>query len=453
MQDWNKLLSAKRLGMNNGDVENQDYARSQFQRDYDRITFSSPFRRLQNKTQVFPLPGAIFVHNRLTHSLEVACVGRSLGNMVSNLLRDKKVVENEYLLNEVGSVVAASCLAHDMGNPPFGHSGEDAISNFFLKSKLFDFKNILTEQQYTDFTHFEGNANAFRLLTNTFTGRRQGGFALTYATLATILKYPCSSTAMVESSSPYEKYGAFCADVAVMQEVLDEVGVKRLSENDLVYGRHPLVFLMEAADDICYQVIDLEDAHRLNILSGEQTKELMFAFFDPVEDKKALDDIHFLHQQITDINEQINILRSRLINKLIECCVAVFDENYDKIMNCEMFKGLIYHLPETQRKAMDEVKKVAASVVYHNRSVVEVQVAGYRILGDLLNEFVEAVLTPEKQYSRQLLRLLPSQLVVGADASMYEKILSIVDFVAGMTDLYALELYRKIRGISFSVGR
>lgn len=453
MLEWSRLLSAKRLGMESSAVDNQDYARSQFQRDYDRIIFSSPFRRLQNKTQVFPLPGAVFVHNRLTHSLEVSCVGRSLGNMVSGFLRSQHVVEDSSVLNDIGAIVAAACLAHDLGNPPFGHSGEDAISSFFEKSSTPDFKNLLSPQEYSDFSHFEGNANAFRLLTNTFTGRRHGGFALTYSTLATVLKYPCTSTALVDEITPYDKYGVFKADVHTMQRVLDELGLKRLAENDIVYARHPLVFLMEAADDICYQIIDLEDAHRLNILSGRDTKALMMNFFDPAEDAKFISEISALLAQISDINEQITVLRSRVINKLIEGCVVSFQENYDAIMNCRFHKGLMSDLPGQLRLAVEEVKAVSTRKIYQHRSVVEVQVGGYRVLGALLEEFTEAVLNPDLKYSKMLLRLLPEQLRVDLKSSTYERVLSVVDFIAGMTDIYALELFRKIRGISFSVGR
>jgi len=453
MLDWGKLLSAKRLGMESLIIDNQDYARSQFQRDYDRIIFSSPFRRLQNKTQVFPLPGAVFVHNRLTHSLEVSCVGRSLGNMVSSFIKEKNELENPVVLNDLGSIVAASCLAHDLGNPPFGHSGEDAISSFFVKNTALGLQQILEEQEFNDFTHFEGNANAFRLLTNTFTGRRRGGFALTYSTLATVLKYPCTSNALVKGNSPYEKYGVFKADLKTMQKVLDELGLKKIQNDEIVYARHPLVFLMEAADDICYQIIDLEDAHRLSILTGEQTKDLMMNFFDPVEDALVIKEIESLYSQIDDVNEQINILRSRVINRLIEGCVKVFQEHYQDIMNCNYFSSLIYDLSGSLKKAIDEVKAVSAKKIYQHRSVVEVQVGGYRVLGALLEEFTEAVLYPRREYSKMLLRLLPDQLRLDSECSPYEKVLSIVDFVAGMTDIYALELFRKIRGISFSVGR
>lgn len=198
MMNWDQLLSAKRLGLENREFKNTDEIRSQFQRDYDRIIFSSPFRRLQNKTQVFPLPGSVFVHNRLTHSLEVASVGRSIANLVAQELRKRTDIQNKEILNELGSIVSAACLAHDMGNPPFGHAGEVAISKYFSEGNGKSLKTVVTEEEWNDLTNFEGNANALRLLTHQFKGRRDGGFALTYSTLATLIKYPYGTDAMLQ---------------------------------------------------------------------------------------------------------------------------------------------------------------------------------------------------------------------------------------------------------------
>jgi dGTPase len=452
--DWNKLLSDKRLGIEDEDSSYQNVFRSQFQRDYDRIIFSSPFRRLQNKTQVFPLPGSIFVHNRLTHSLEVASVGRSLGTIVANKLRQEKVVEKEAFLDEIGSIVSAACLAHDLGNPPFGHSGEQAISNYFQKEGAELVKNIISPQEYSDLTNFEGNANTLRLLTNQFEGRRKGGFALTYSTLATIIKYPCNSTSIAQKNSPYEKYGVFNSEKNVFSKIANELGLLNQSiGNNQIYCRHPLVFLIEAADDICYQVVDLEDAHKLNIISTQQTKDLMLAFFDEQTDKKHLASIHKTLSQLTDENEQITILRSRVINKLIECCIEIFWEHYSDIMNGKMHKGLMYFLSGCQKKALEDIKTVAFQKIYSSREVIEIQVAGHKILGELLHEFISAILLDDSLYAKQLLKLRPPQLSPNKEDTAFTKIMSIVDFVSGMTDIYSLELYRKIKGISFSIIR
>lgn len=452
--DWNKLLSSKRLGLEDERNETYDYVRSQFQRDYDRIIFSSPFRRLQNKTQVFPLPGSVFVHNRLTHSLEVASVGRSLGTLVANKLRQDRVVENEILLDGIGSIVSAACLAHDLGNPPFGHSGEQAISNYFKEQGKPLVKGLISEHEYADLTNFEGNANALRLLTHQFQGRRKGGFALTYATLATIIKYPCTSVSLEKHESPYEKYGVFNSEKEAFRNIASELGLIALQEGDApIYCRHPLVFLIEAADDICYQVVDLEDAHRLNIISSAKTKELMLSFFDPDIDREQLRSIHSTLKSIEDENEQITILRSRVINKLIECCIEIFWTEYDKIMSGQFYSGLMYNLTGAQKIALDEVKKVAFQKIYSSREVIEIQVAGHKILGELLHEFISAVLQDNSLYSSQLLKLRPSQLTSKGNDTPFTKIMSVVDFISGMTDIYSLELYRKIKGISFSIIR
>lgn len=452
MLKWDKLLSEQRFGENPEPHPHGGYFRSQFQRDYDRIIFSSPFRRLQNKTQVFPLPGSVFVHNRLTHSLEVASVGRSLGNIIAAGLRERRIMTDEHYLAEIGGIVSAACLAHDMGNPPFGHSGENAISSYFLTSAPDIVRHELHPDQLADFVNFEGNANALRLLTHQFTGRRKGGFALTYSTLATIMKYPTDAASLRDGISPYEKYGMFQSETATGVHIMEQLGLRRLHAHRTVFCRHPLVFLMEAADDICYQVVDIEDAHKLNILSTAQAKELLLAFFDPQEDKKQRDSLLSTLSRIPDENEQMNILRSRVINRLIEACTQVFWEQYPAIMEGAHYTPLTYGLSGAQKDAMADVKTVAASKVYVARSVVEIQVAGHHILNELLDVFVNAVINPHKLQSKQILQLLPSQLICH-DQQLYHKLQSAVDFISGMTDVYALELYRKIKGISFDIVR
>ncbi|MDE6571672.1 MAG: dNTP triphosphohydrolase, partial [Duncaniella sp.] len=260
---WAKLVSDKRFGLEHYHDSKQG-VRSDFQRDFDRLIFSSPFRRLQNKTQVFPLPGSIFVHNRLTHSLEVACVGRSLATEAAIRLRENHAGEKwTACLDSIGDIVAAGCLAHDLGNPPFGHSGEKAIATYFSEGAGRQLREKLTEAQWQDLTHFEGNANTFRLLTHRFNGRRQGGFAMTYSTLASIVKYPFESSLAGE----HGKFGFFDSERESFIRVADELGLLPLhSPAGLIrYARHPLVYLVEAADDICYEIMDIEDAHKLKI--------------------------------------------------------------------------------------------------------------------------------------------------------------------------------------------
>jgi dGTPase len=450
---WTHLYSSNRFSTQTTGEDNQDYARSQYQRDYDRIIFSSPFRRLQNKTQVFPLPGSIFVHNRLTHSLEVASVGRSLGNIIGQRIAQAQKNPsdgfNRFYRYELGFVVATACLAHDIGNPPFGHSGEEAISSFFRKSAHESFRQHLTEEQWTDLINFEGNANAFRILTHQFNGRKAGGLGLTYATLASIVKYPCESVyGFSRERVSRKKYGFFQSEKETYQIVASELDISRDNPAQLAYHRHPFVFLVEAADDICYQVIDLEDAHRLGIVHTDKAKELLLHFFDVQADQAVLQNIHSTLQQVQDNNEQIAYLRARTINKLIEQCADVFWQNLELILAGRYEQSLIDGVDGQARGAMEELRKISVRHIYNDRSVVEIEIAGYKVLGGLLEEFVWAVLHPDSRYTKKVLELIPGQFIYNG-SNTFSRIQAVVDFVSGMTDLYAVELYRKIKGITF----
>ena len=315
MMNWQQLISNKRLGQEHRHPERHD-DRTEFKRDYDRLIFSAPFRRLQNKTQVFPLPGSIFVHNRLTHSLEVASVGMSLGNDVAQQLMKRHPELSNTLVMEIGQIVASACLAHDMGNPPFGHSGEKAIQSFFTEGAGKNLQSEVNPQFWSDITHFEGNANAFRLLTHQFKGRRPGGFVMTYSTLASIVKYPFSSLAAGKKG----KFGFFDSEKADYRKIADELGILCLSElgEPLRYARHPLVYLVEAADDICYEIMDLEDAHKLKIISYEETSRLLLGFFDEETRRKIEQRIE--EEGVTDNNEKVVYLRACVIGKLENEC-------------------------------------------------------------------------------------------------------------------------------------
>jgi dGTPase len=438
--NWNQLLSTKRLGMEEWKTSARPEDRTQFQRDYDRIIFSSPFRRMQNKTQVFPLPEHIFVHNRLTHSLEVASVGRSLGNLLSEKVTTE-ISENP-LVSEIGTIVSAACLAHDLGNPPFGHSGESAISNFFQNGAGKEFQNRLAPAEWSDFVRFDGNANALRLLTHQFNGKRPGGFALTYPTLASIVKYPFESPLATK-----QKFGFFQSEKEDYRKIATELQVPGLEKDPISFQRYPLVYLVEAADDICYQIMDLEDAYKLGILSNERVKKLFLNFYDSGEDKKTLKSIKETLNRVTDKNEQISYLRAGVIGKLIHESMRIFEENYEVILVGNFTKSLVDSLQNRQAEAMKKVKEISYSEVYAHRTVVEIEIAGYKIIGTLLEEFVGAVVSPENNYNKKILSLLPEQYRPQTD-SLYHKIQSAVDFISGMTDVFALDLYRKIKGIS-----
>lgn len=438
--NWDKLLSAKRLGMEEWKASDRPEDRTQFQRDYDRIVFSSPFRRMQNKTQVFPLPEHIFVHNRLTHSLEVASVGRSLGN----LLAEKVVAENpgNLFAQEIGTIVSTACLAHDLGNPPFGHSGESAISDFFQSGAGKEFQDRLTPAEWSDFIRFDGNANALRILTHQFNGKRPGGFALTYPTLASIVKYPYESLLATK-----QKFGFFQSEKNEYKKIAGELQIPVKGEGQLSCQRYPLVYLVEAADDICYQIMDVEDACKLGILSYIEVKELYLNFYNPGEEKKVLQSIEKTLGRVTDKNEQISYLRAGIIGKLIRESMRIFENNYEAIMTGNFSHSLMASLENHQAEAMKRVKKVSFREVYAHRSVVEIEIAGFKIIGTLLEEFVGAAINPEDRYNKKILSLLPGQYQPQSN-STYHKIQSAVDFISGMTDVFALDLYRKIKGIS-----
>ena len=438
--NWQQLISNKRFGLEHLHEARKD-DRTEFQRDYDRLIFSAPFRRLQNKTQVFPLPGSIFVHNRLTHSLEVSCVGRSLGNEVSqSLIRKHPELVNTHL-SEIGAIVSAACLAHDLGNPPFGHSGEKAIGTYFSEGKGQILKDLLSDKEWNDIIHFEGNANAFRLLTHQFEGRRQGGFVMTYSTLASIVKYPYSS--MLAGNK--QKFGFFLTEEDYFRKIADELGITRLSgEGEPArYARYPLVYLVEAADDICYQMMDIEDAHKLKILTTEETKQLYRGFLS----EKRLKRTDMICQMVTDTNEQIAYLRSTAIGILIKECTRVFVENEDSILAGTFSGPLINHMEEHVRKAYEACTHIAYSRIYSSKDVVDIELAGYQVISTLIDLMIEAVRYPEKAYSKLLINRVSTQYDISAP-TLYGRIIAVLDYISGMTDVYALDLYRKINGNS-----
>ena len=475
--NWGQLYSPLRTGSTRPRAGAQSGAdrRTSFLRDYDRIIFSSAFRRLQNKTQVFPLPGPVFVHNRLTHSLEVASVGRSLGKAVGDALAEKyggadalagagrNVLTDqhagsgegvrEFYRYELPSVIAAGCLAHDIGNPPFGHSGEDAIRNFF---RGLDgeggrrFKEELTPNQQRDFLYFEGNANAFRTLTYHF-NEAPGGFRLTYATLASIVKYPSDSlNGFNKQQLATKKSGFFDSEIGTYQMIAEELGIPRLDPEKHIYARHPFVYLVEAADDICYRIIDFEDAHRLNIISIDTIKDLFLSFFDEEKGYDARERVEKVFHEINDDNQKVQFLRAKLINLLIYRVRDVFMEKEELLLEGKVEKSLIDYLPARELALMKKIDKYSVEHIYNHRSVVEIEIAGYNVIGGMLKEFFGAVLNPRNTKSEKLLQLMSKQFIIKGEAgSLYNDIQSVVDFIAGMTDLYAVDLYRKITGMAF----
>lgn len=447
--NWQTLFSNKRLGAEQRNA--QENFRTDYMRDYDRLIFSSQFRRLQNKTQVFPLPGAVFVHNRLTHSLEVASVGRSLGKAIG-----EKVVEKykdqlneeaiEFYKFELSAVCMTACIAHDIGNPPFGHSGEEAIRTYFKElegEKLKILTQNLTENQFNDFKYFEGNANAFRTLTTIF---NQSNLNLTYTTLASIIKYPADSTNGFKKKNyiSAKKSGFFDAEIEFYKRIANELNINPLNDEKTVFARHPFVFLIEAADDICYRIIDLEDAHRLNIISIQEARDLLEPFFENQEGKKTITE---KVDTIEDNKQKLAFLRAMLIGKLVAQCSDVFFKYENQLLDGSLNKPLIDLLDTKTITLIGKIDEISIKKIYNYKSVIEIEIAGYHVIGGLLKEFVSAVLQPNSPKSKKLLQLIPSQFSITKQEDVYHNIQSVVDFISGMTDLYAIDLYRKITGI------
>lgn len=440
--NWEKLISNCRLGQEHRHLERHD-DRTEFKRDYDRLIFSAPFRRLQNKTQVFPLPGSIFVHNRLTHSLEVASVGMSLGNDVASALLARG--EQGTFIGEIGQIVATACLAHDLGNPPFGHSGEKAIQTFFTEGKGAYLQEKVSPEFWSDITRFDGNANAFRLLTHSFKGRRKGGFAMTYSTLASIVKYPYPSCAAKKN-----KFGFFTPEHDDYVTVAQMLGIPRLTTADGAerWARYPLVYLVEAADDICYEIMDLEDAYKLKILNLAEAKELMLSFFDETGQNHIMKRVE--EELLYDPNEQIQYLRACVIGLLEHECYQAFMKHEDEILEGTFQGSLIEHISEVPRQAYIHCAEVSKSRIYRSKPVLDVELSGYRIMATLMELMVEAIEHPDRYYSQQLIGRVSSQYEIEHE-DLEVRLMAVIDSISGMTDVYALDVYQKICGISLPI--
>lgn len=452
---WSQLYSPRRTSHTSTSQRHRDESRTDYIRDYDRIIFSSAFRRLQNKTQVFPLPGAVFVHNRLTHSLEVASVGRSLGKVVGEFIASKQ--ENDpatadFYKHELGAVIAGACLAHDIGNPPFGHAGEDAIRSYFegLKGRSKERFSTLSEAQQLDFLKFEGNSNALRILTKSNSDEPLGGYGLTYSTLAAIVKYPCTAKeGFVNNEIARKKSGYFESELEIWNLIATELCLPK-REGLEQYARHPFVFLTEAADDICYRIVDLEDAHRLSIISLEEFIALFLPFFDEAGDEYGTQNYVLRKLEgFKDANKKAAYLRALWIGRMIELVKQAFLHNETALLEGKLNVDLLGCLPKKERLLIKKINEVSVEKVYQHPQVVRIEVAGFNVIGGLLHELIEAILQPDDLKSKITIKLIPEQYPLQlASDSLYEDLQSVTDFVSSMTDLYALDLYRTISGIS-----
>ncbi len=443
--DWNQLISNKRLGQEERHPQRHD-DRSEFKRDSDRLIYSAPFRRLQNKTQVFPLPGSIFVHNRLTHSLEVSSLGKSLGDDVARALMGRHPELRGTLFEEIGTIVQTAGLAHDMGNPPFGHSGEKAIQTYFTEGRGLSLKDRVSPRFWSDITHFEGNANAFRLLTHRFKGRRKGGFVMTYSTLAAIVKYPFSSM----KAGKHGKFGFFEPEQECFRRIADDLGLicRDASADGLCYARHPLVYLTEAADDICYEIMDIEDAHKLKLLSFDETADLLLGYFDEASRRHIFERID--EEGVADENEKVVYMRACAVGLLERECVNAFVENEESILAGTFEGSLVDHISEPARSAYRRSTRVSVEKIYGSKTVTDVELSGYKIMETLMDAFIGAAVSPDSYHSKQLIRRVSSQYDIESD-DLETRVMAVVDYISGMTDVYALDIYQKINGISLPI--
>ncbi|MHA6698090.1 dGTP triphosphohydrolase [Chryseobacterium sp. A321] len=446
----NQIYSHQRTGNQGGLPGN----RNDFQRDYDRIIFSSAFRRLQNKTQVFPLPGSVFVHNRLTHSLEVSTVGRSLGAMAGEFIVDRYAKDlnlnaKDFYLHNLSQVVSSACLCHDVGNPAFGHSGEDAIASYFQRNESC-LKQRFTLEEWGDFVNFEGNANAMRVLTHQQTGKDKGGTQLTHTTLASIAKYPCESLGKAKGSLHQKKFGFFQNEKETFEQIALSVSLPQQSRDPLIYKRHPFVWLVEAADDICYNIIDMEDAHRLKIVSTSDIEGLFMELIRS-ENPNTLR-VEAKLQVLSNDNERISYLRAKVINALINKAIQNYKNHFEPILEGNLSMALM-DTYKKENKAFQEIESFSIEKIYGHRSVVEIENAGYNVMYELLDHFVPPILKTRqerKSYEKKAIELLPTQFLY-EEGSDYQKVLGVVDFISGMTDNFATDLYRKIKGIEIGM--
>jgi dGTPase len=449
MMHWIELLSLKKQGDTQPRLRNkQDQTRLGFEVDYDRIIFSSAFRSLQDKTQVIPLSKTDFVHTRLTHSLEVSVVGRSLGRLVGKFILEKYPElqhTHGYQINDFGAIVAAAALAHDIGNPPFGHSGEKAIGEYFSEGNGKQYQELLTPKEWQDLIDFEGNANGFSVLTQSRAGA-EGGLRISYATLGAFMKYPKESLPKKPTQNIADKkYGFFQSDKAFFTEVAADLGmIANKLKTDIGFERHPLAFLVEAADDICYTIIDFEDGINLGLLPEDIALEYLINLVkDSIDTKK--------YNQLCSKEERLSYLRALAIGNLINDAVRVFIENETDILAGKFHVSL---LDKSKYKAqMRDIIDISVSKIYNCKEVIEKEIIGYQIIQTLLDNFIKAYINKINgsctNFDKLILKLLPEKYQIEQETT-YKQLLHICHFVSLLTDGNALQLFELIKGIKKS---
>ncbi|AZQ42947.1 dGTP triphosphohydrolase [Nonlabens ponticola] len=440
--NWPQLLSLKKYGdTQRRDRLEQDELRLGFEVDYDRIIFSQEFRSLQDKTQVIPLSQTGFVHTRLTHSLEVSVVGRSIGRMAGKkiLERHPELLKMGYKLQDFGSIVCAAALAHDIGNPPFGHSGEKSIGNYFASGKMQMVMSQLSRKQQHDLLHFEGNANGYRLL-NLDKPAAPGGLRLSYATLGAFIKYPKESLPVKPTAHiSQKKYGIFQSDLEHFKDVASELGLDDNLEETGFYNRHPLAYLVEAADDICYSIIDFEDGINLGWISEDYALEHLINL---VRSNIRTD----VYSNLETTAQRLGYLRSLAINNLITDCVNIFMDNEEAILKGQFAHALMDR--STYKAQVDDILSITVKNVYKNTDVVQKEVSGYKILGDILDAMVTAMLNDLSgtltTYDKLILDLTAVEL--NESDEVYDRLLTCCAYVSSLTDSKSMALFKVING-------
>lgn len=443
--NWEQLLSLKRQGDTTKRLRiEQDETRLGFEVDYDRIIFSAAFRSLQDKTQVIPLSQTDFVHTRLTHSLEVSVVGRSLGRLAGKKIIEKHPYLKEtygYRFSDFGAIVAAAALAHDIGNPPYGHSGEKAIGAFFKNGNGKKFKDSLSQAEYQDLINFEGNANGFKIITESREGV-VGGLRLSYATLGAFIKYPKESLPVKPTKNIADKkFGIFQSNIPFFKEVAEELGLtKTHSKKNTSFARHPLAYLVEAADDICYTIIDFEDGINLGLIDESYALEYLIKLV-----KNKINSTKYA--ALTTTEDRLSYLRAIAISTLIDEAVAIFIENEDAILANEFHTALLDK--SSFNAQITDIIKLSIANIYQSEEVVEKEITGYAIINKLLDVFVTAGVNTYQNkathYDQLVMSLVPEKYKNYTQPySLYQVLLQKCCFVASLTDGKVTRLYKKI---------
>ena len=444
MMHWEQLLSLKRQGDINKRLRTeQDETRLGFEVDYDRVIFSSAFRSLQDKTQVIPLSKTSFVHTRLTHSLEVSVVGRSLGRTVGKAILEKhpqlQTVHGHHF-NDFGAIVAAAALAHDIGNPPFGHSGEKAIGDYFQNGNGNRFKARLSDSEFQDLIDYEGNANGFKILTENKQGV-EGGLRLSFATLGAFIKYPKESLPKKPTKHIADKkYGVFQSEIPFFTEVATELGLQpRAKGTSISYCRHPLAYLVEAADDICYTIIDFEDGINLGLIEEEVALEYLINLVKDTINREK-------YNSLKKASDRLAYLRSLAINTLITEASGIFLHHEEQIRSGDFSEAL---LDKSKFKAqIDDILKISIEKIYKSNEVIEKEIAGYTILSTLLDTYTTAFENHLNNKARHYDKLILKEFdgMLDNTASEYEYLMECCNYISRLTDGNALQIFQKIKG-------